>query len=147
MQAANGLERELRRELNVLRARAGLRPLRLSRGLASAADSHSKSMARYGYFSHSSEDGSRFWERIGRFYVKPPGWSVYVVGENLIQGETDMTAGEIIDGWMTSPPHRENLLARTWTEVGLGAVLVSGAPGVYRGHDVAIITADFGVRR
>ena len=147
VQAAKGLERGLLQELNVLRSRAGLRPLRLSRGLAAAADSHSKSMAKYGYFSHSSEDGSRFWERIGKFYLKRPGWSLYVVGENLISGATDMTADEIIDGWLTSPPHRENLLARTWTEVGFGAVLASSAPGVYRGQDVAIITADFGVRR
>jgi uncharacterized protein YkwD len=146
VQAANPLERQLLRALNGLRARSGLSPLRLSRGLAAAAASHSKSMARYGYFSHSSEDGSSFWERVGRFYRRPPGLSLYIVGENLISGGTSMSAAEIMEGWLESPPHRENLLS-AWTEVGFGAVRVAGAPGVFAGDDVAIVTADFGIRR
>jgi uncharacterized protein YkwD len=47
---------------------------------------------------------------------------------------------------MDSPPHRKNLLTPGWREVGLGAVRALGAPGVYRGLDVTILTADFGVR-
>jgi uncharacterized protein YkwD len=146
VQAANPLERQLLRALNGLRARSGLSPLRLSRGLAAAAASHSKSMARYGYFSHSSEDGSLFWERVERFYRRPPGSSLYVVGENLISGGTSLSAEEVMKGWLNSPPHRENLLA-AWTEVGFGAIRAAGAPGIYAGQDVAIVTADFGIRR
>jgi uncharacterized protein YkwD len=146
VQAANPLERQLLHALNHVRARSGLSPLRLSRGLAAAAASHSKSMARYGYFSHSSEDGSLFWERVERFYRRPPGSSLYVVGENLISGGTSMSAEEVMKGWLTSPPHRENLLA-AWTEVGFGAIRADGAPGIFAGEDVAIVTADFGIRR
>jgi uncharacterized protein YkwD len=102
-------------------------------------------MAILGYFSHTSEDGSSYWERIGRFYRRPPNWRVYMVGENLIQGETEMNAQEVMRGWLESPPHRENLLGR-WTEVGFGAVRALAAPGVYQGQDVAIVTADFGLR-
>jgi uncharacterized protein YkwD len=145
VQAANGLERELLHALNELRASSGLRPLRLCRGLAAAAAYHSGSMAREGYFSHSSADGSRFWERVGRFYRRPSGWSVYIVGENLIRGATSMSAEDVLQGWLSSPPHRRNLLG-DWTEVGFGAVRAVGAPGVYDGHNVAIVTADFGKR-
>jgi uncharacterized protein YkwD len=143
--AADRLDRQLLRALNRVRGHSGLRPLRLSRGLAAAASSHSRSMAILGYFSHTSEDGSRFWERIGRFYRRPPNWRVYIVGENLIQGGTEMSAQEVIRGWLESPPHRENMLGR-WTEVGFGAVRALGAPGVFQGQDVAIVTADFGIR-
>jgi uncharacterized protein YkwD len=145
VQAANGLERDLLHRLNDLRVRSGLRPLRLCRGLAAAAAFHSGSMAREGYFSHSSADGSRFWERVGRFYRRPSGWSFYIVGENLIRGATSLSADDALKGWLSSPAHRRNLLG-DWTEVGFGAVHVVGAPGVYEGHNVAIVTADFGKR-
>ena len=48
--------------------------------------------------------------------------------------------------WMKSPAHRANILTPRWREVGLSAVTVAGAPGVYGGRDVVIITSDFGVR-
>jgi uncharacterized protein YkwD len=102
-------------------------------------------MAVYGFFSHTSADGSRFWQRIGRFYHRRANWHVYVVGENLMRGGSDMSAADVIRGWLESPPHRENVLGR-WTEVGFGAVRAAGAPGVYQGQDVAIVTADFGLR-
>jgi uncharacterized protein YkwD len=146
VQADDHLERQLLRALNQLRAKSGLRRLRLSRSLAAAAAAHSKSMARYGYFSHSSADGSRFWERVVRFYGSPEGWSVYIVGENLIRGGTSLSADDVMKGWLESRPHRKNLYG-PWGEVGFGAVLAAAAPGVYEGEDVAIVTADFGVRR
>ena len=47
---------------------------------------------------------------------------------------------------MESPAHRANILTPRWREVGLSAVNVAAAPGVYGGRDVMIITTDFGVR-
>jgi uncharacterized protein YkwD len=47
---------------------------------------------------------------------------------------------------MTSPEHRANLLDHGWREIGLSAVHVPSAPGVYGGSEVTIVTADFGVR-
>ena len=47
---------------------------------------------------------------------------------------------------MASPGHRKNILTARWQEIGLSAVTVAGAPGVYGGRDVVIITTDFGVR-
>ena len=103
-------------------------------------------MAVRGYFSHSSDDGSLFWERIGRFYRRTPQWSTYEIGENLMRGPASVSAGAVMRSWLESPPHRRNLFAG-WGEVGFGAVRVAGAPGVYDGQTVAIVTADFGVRR
>ena len=46
-----------------------------------------------------------------------------------------------------SPPHRQNILTREWREVGISAVHVDAAPGVFGRRSVWIVTADFGVRR
>jgi uncharacterized protein YkwD len=48
--------------------------------------------------------------------------------------------------WLSSPPHRANLMTARWREIGLGAVHSTGAPGVYRGGPATIVTADFGAR-
>ena len=47
---------------------------------------------------------------------------------------------------MKSPGHRQNILTGRWREIGLSALKVSSAPGVYGGRDVVIITTDFGTR-
>ena len=47
---------------------------------------------------------------------------------------------------MGSPGHRKNILQPRWREVGLSALTVPAAPGVFGGRDVVIITTDFGVR-
>ena len=48
--------------------------------------------------------------------------------------------------WMGSPGHRKNMLAARWREIGLSAVSVPAAPGVFGGRKVVLVTADFGVR-
>ena len=48
---------------------------------------------------------------------------------------------------MASPEHRANILTARWREIGVSAVHVAAAPGVYHGLDVTIVTTDFGVRR
>jgi uncharacterized protein YkwD len=49
--------------------------------------------------------------------------------------------------WLASPGHRRILYGREWTEMGIAVSEASGAPGVFSGLDVVVITADFGVRR
>ena len=145
VQVAGDLDRELLRQLNAVRLRAGLPPLRRSRDLTEAAAAHSRSMAKYGYFSHTSYNGSLFWQRVERYYPAPHAFRAYRVGENLMSGPASVSAAKVIQSWMQSPPHRENLLSR-WTEVGFGCLRAIAAPGVFEGQTVAIVTADFGTR-
>ncbi len=49
--------------------------------------------------------------------------------------------------WIASPPHLRNLLSQQWRQIGVSAVSVAHAPGVYGGVHAIIITTDFGVRR
>ncbi len=54
--------------------------------------------------------------------------------------------GRALKLWLASPEHRKNLVDPTWREIGVSAVHVAHAPGVYHGRDVTIVTTDFGVR-
>ena len=48
--------------------------------------------------------------------------------------------------WMASPKHRANVLSRSWREIGIAAVSVVAAPGIFAGSDVTIVSTDFGAR-
>ena len=139
------LESQVLGELNAVRRSHGLAPLRLSQPLSAAADAHSRAMGRFGFFSHESRDGSEFWARVKRWYG-PDGYRRWSVGENLLWSSGQLSAGTAIKMWMDSPAHRKNILTASWREVGLSAVAVAAAPGVYGGRNVVILTSDFGVR-
>ena len=139
------LETQVLGELNTIRRSHGLAPLRLSRPLSSAADAHSRAMGKFGFFSHESRDGSEFWARVKRWYG-PDGYRSWAVGENLLWSSGQLSATGAVKLWMGSPGHRKNILTRSWREVGLSAVAVPAAPGVFGGRDVVIITSDFGTR-
>ena len=130
--------------INDLRRKAGLAPLRASSALGAAAYEQSVSMAEHGFFAHDSYSGSPFWKRVAARYASGAGsWSV---GENLVFRSPQLSAQAALQLWLQSPEHRSNMLSPVWREIGLGAVHVSSAPGVYAGRAVTILTADFGVR-
>jgi uncharacterized protein YkwD len=143
--AEDELERGVLAEINALRAGKGLAPLRLNARLGRAADAHSYAMARRGFFAHESHDGTSFSSRLRRFYG-PAGYSRWTVGENLLWSSPTIDAAGALRMWLNSPPHRKNLLAPGWREIGLSAVRAAAAPGVYEGRETTIITADFGAR-
>jgi uncharacterized protein YkwD len=133
-------------DVNRLRRSHGLTPLRISTKLSAAATQHTQEMARLGYFSHDSADGSAFWRRVQHYYGSA-GRRYWEVGENLLWASPDVGAAASLKMWMGSPEHRANLLKDEWREIGLAVVHVPSAPGVFRGLEVTIVTADFGVRR
>lgn len=145
MAPATKLQTALLNQLNALRAARGLSRLRLSPALTTAANGHSAQMARLGFFSHSSANGTSFSSRIGRYYPSR-GFRSWSVGENLVWGAPDLGPTQASRLWMGSPPHRANLLSPRWREIGIAAVHSTSAPGVYGGGPATIVTADFGAR-
>ena len=141
--AENQLESEILVGLNAMRRARGTAPLRLSTALSAAAEAHTRSMARYGFFAHESRDGRTVMQRVRPYYARPGGWSV---GENLLWSTEGLAAREALSLWMGSPGHRRNMLTASWRDVGLAAVSVPAAPGVYHGLDVVIVTMTFGTR-
>lgn len=111
--------------LNRERADAGLRQLEPNRCLARAAAGHARDMVARRYFAHRSPDGRGFAERILATGYAPSGAS-WTVGENLAWGAAP--AGDpawVIEAWMESRGHRENVLRASFRDVGVAAV-----PGV-----------------
>ena len=102
-------------------------------------------MARLGYFSHDSANGTSFSSRISVFYTAR-GYRSWMVGENLLWASPDVGAARALKLWLASPPHRANLLNPGWRQIGLAAVHSSSAPGVYGNAPTTIVTADFGAR-
>ena len=139
------LELDIVTRINTQRTTRGLRSLRVSRGLTAAASYHTRQMGEIGFFEHESANGAAFWRRIERFY--PGGRGYWSVGENLFWESPDTSAASAVREWMQSPPHRQNVLAREWCDIGISAEHVVAAPGAFGGRSVTIVTADFGVRR
>lgn len=139
------LNRQVLASVNRFRAAHGLRALHESAALDRSARRHSFEMGRLGYFGHSSADGLQFWQRIRHFYPAH-GYSYWAVGENLVWASPSLSAGGAMKMWISSPPHRANMLSRRWRQMGVAAVSVPRAPGVYGRRRVVIVTTDFGVR-
>lgn len=139
------LELDIVARINAQRTTRGLRPLRVSRGLTAAANYHTRQMGERGFFEHESANGAAFWRRIERFY--PAGRGNWSVGENLFWESPGTSAASAVKEWMQSPPHRQNVLAREWQDIGIAAEHFASAPGAFGGRSVTIVTADFGVRR
>ena len=146
IRAEAALERSILAEINALRKAHGLAPLRQSLPLARAAEGHSRAMARLGFFSHSSRDGTAFWKRIARNYPSR-GYSTWTVGENLLWSTSELSGAGAVRMWLNSPPHRKVLLSARWRELGISAIRADAAPGAFGGSDVTVVTADFGLRR
>ena len=140
------LNRRVLAAVNSFRVAHGRVPLRESSALDRSARQHSLEMGRIGYFAHPSADGTAFWRRIRRYYPAT-GDSYWSVGENLLWRSPNVNAPTAMGLWIASPEHLKNLLATQWRQIGISAVHVVRAPGVYKGLPVTIITTDFGVRR
>jgi uncharacterized protein YkwD len=141
-----GLESGVLAQLNAIRASHGLVALKLSPGLGAAATQHTREMIKLDYFAHNSADGTSFDDRIERYYPFSKRFTGWSVGENLLWQEPGLDAGEALRLWMASPPHRHNILDPDWREIGIAALHVTGAPSVFGGADVTLITTDFGAR-
>jgi uncharacterized protein YkwD len=122
-----------------LREQRGLGRLERSLGLTRGARDHALSMARHGYFSHSSYDGSSYARRLQHYYAGP-------VGETIAWTLAPGSARETLTMWLSSTVHRRILLSPVWREVGIGVVQARSARGVFGGDDVTIFVVDVGYR-
>jgi uncharacterized protein YkwD len=140
------LEAAVVKALNRVRAESGLRPLKASPSLRTAARGHSTAMLELGFFSHESADGTAFSERIRRHYTNR-GWRTWSVGEALLASSgATLEPDAIVEAWLESPPHRAIILSPTWRDAGIGALYAPDAPNEFEGSATIVVTADFGLR-
>src|SRR5262245_25720166 len=105
--------RELVRLVNAQRQRRGIPPLAWSAPLARVAVKHSADMVRRHYFSHVDPDGRDPFDRM-----RAAGLDFSAAGENIAAGQRD--AATVFASWMDSRHHRENILSRDYTQMGIG---------------------------
>lgn len=99
--------------VNEHRRRGGCDNVTVDQRLIIAANGHAADMARRGYFAHEDLHGDRAGERVEDAGYR---WSRY--GENIARGQDSVF--EVVNGWMHSPEHRENIMDCRLHEVGVG---------------------------
>jgi uncharacterized protein YkwD len=87
-------------------------PLRLSVTLASVAFGHAADMANHDYFEHEDLAGLSPADR-----VRAAGYGEKLVGENIAYGPK--SADEVVEGWLSSPGHCENIMDPRFAEMGI----------------------------
>lgn len=121
-------------ELNVARGRprqcgtqsfAAATPLTWNALLATAAETHSRSMANNNYFDHKDRDGRTPGDR-----AELAGYGGQQIGENIAAGQD--TVRKVVDGWVASPGHCANLMNPQYQELGAAyAVDPKSDSGIY----------------
>ena len=139
------LNQQIRSAINNFRTSKGRTILNNSPTLNASARQHSLEMGAKGYYRHPSFDGTVFWKRVQQHYSSD-GYSYWTVGENLLWIPGDISADDALNVWRKSPEHLQNLKDPRWRDLGVSAVKVTNAPGIYKPYDVTIITTDFGAR-
>lgn len=103
-----------------------LPPLKGQANLDAAADGHSQAMGVRNFFMHCDPDtGSTPWLRM-----TAAGYAWNAAAENIAAGYATPLAA--VQGWMTSPGHRGNILSTGYREVGTGYHLDNPDPANVR---------------
>ena len=111
--ATKGIETQVQQLVNQERSKAGLQPLQMDWELQRTARTKACDMAQKGYFSHTSPTYGSPFDMMKQF-----GISYRTAGENIAQGQR--TPQEVMQSWMNSQGHRENILKREFTHIGVG---------------------------
>lgn len=121
--------------VNAEREERDLRALEWDGDLQTVADDHSRDMIERDFFAHDNPDGEGPSDRYDRHRISGCSTS----GENIAQTwwdenvvtpdgteryttEADLAAG-IVEQWMNSEGHRENILRSEWRQEGIGVEL------------------------
>lgn len=99
---------------NLERTKAGLPELIENEQLISSATAKAEDMCVDSYWAHTAPDGTTGWE-----FIKESGYKYKTAGENLAKGFVEDQA--IVDAWMDSPKHRDNILQPKFNDIGVGS--------------------------
>ena len=122
-----------------IRSQQRLGTLSENAALDAAAAAHTDDMISRRYFEHETPEGGTFDQRIlaAGYARKGQGWSL---GENLIWAEGELsTPAALMNSWMGSEGHRENILNGAYRELGLAVRL-----GTPTGTAGVTVSAEFG---
>ena len=117
---------------NEKRQESGLMPLTLDLELSNAAASKATDMFSKDYWAHVSPSGETPW-----VFIQQAGYKYIYAGENLARGYD--TAEAVVNAWMASPEHRQNMLSPNYKDVGFAV-----ENGKLSGEDTVLVVEMFG---
>ena len=103
--------------VNEARASAGLSPVTLQADISAAAQVRAQEIVKT--FSHTRPDGTSCFTAL-----QQAGVTYLNAGENIAYGQ--LTAEEVMNGWMNSSGHRANILSTKFHKIGVGHYQVNG---------------------
>ncbi|MCP3027375.1 CAP domain-containing protein [Halobacillus sp. A5] len=112
-------EEEVVTLVNEERAKEELEPLEMYDRLSDLARLKSQDMADQDYFDHTSPTYGSPFEMMDQYE-----FSYWSAGENIAAGQR--SPEQVVEGWMNSPGHRENIMKEDFTHIGVGYVEESG---------------------
>jgi len=114
-----GSEAALHDRVTAVRRERNLLPLRGSEALARVARAHAEEMAREGYLSHINPAGMNPLDRVRAAGVEGFRLLAENIGASSVTGDR---ARAVVEHWLESPSHRENLLNPAFNTTGIAAV-------------------------
>jgi len=117
---------------NQKRGEKGLAPLTINSKLNEAAQRKAGDMFAFDYWAHTSPSGRNPWA-----FFQEVGYKYLYAGENLARDFQD--SGAVVEAWMNSPTHRDNLLNPNYKEIGLAVV-----NGTLNGVETTLVVQLFG---
>lgn len=114
------------------RQKNNLQQLTYNDELSQAAYKKAQNMFEKNYWAHYAPDGTTPWN-----FILASGYQYEFAGENL--AKNFLFSQNVVDAWMNSPTHRENVLRREFTDVGFAVV-----NGVLNGEQTTLIVQMFG---
>lgn len=127
-------QKEIIKYTNLEREKYGLLPLKENFQLNEMAQAKIADMLKYQYFDHQSPTGKGVGDLANDFK-----YQFLTIGENLAMGNFE-NEKELVDGWMASPGHRENILNPNFQEIG-----VAVEKGIFEGKSVWLAVQHFGL--
>lgn len=119
-------------DTNAQRKKYGLPDLSYNPQLAAAAQDKATDMMQRDYWSHFAPDGTSPW-----YFFEKNGYYYEYAGENLAKDFNESDA--IVNAWMQSEKHRDNILQSQYTEVGFAI-----KEGVLQGRPTVLVVQMFG---
>lgn len=117
---------------NEKRGAIGLAPLQFNSALSNAASQKAADMFAKNYWAHTSSEGSTPWQ-----FITSSGYEYRFAGENL--AKNFLRSPDVVEAWMASPTHRDNILKQEYRDVGFAIV-----NGVLEGEETTLIVQMFG---
>lgn len=133
--ASNITISDLLKYTNAERKKNNLSELNYDPDLSKAAEAKANNMFKYNYWAHVSPTGVEPW-----YFFNEVNYDYSFAGENLAKNFNDSKS--VVEAWMNSPSHRENMLNSNYTDIGFAVV-----NGDLQGYKTTLVVQFFGRKR